>query len=154
MDFVAVIRGVVGMPVTVEVLAVNSWTLHLLLANRYRDRRVFLAGDAAHLVIPQGGLGMNTGIGDAMDLEWKLAGVIEGWGGPGLLDSYEVERRQVGARNLRASEYAARGTATWRKASNGSINDDTDAAREVRARVRALADIHQRKRHEMLGIAR
>ena len=151
-DFVPVIQGVVGMPVDVEVLAVNSWTLHLLLANRYRDRRVFLAGDAAHLVIPQGGLGMNTGIGDAMDLEWKLAGAIEGWGGPGLLDSYEVERRQVGARNLRASEYAARGTATWREASNSSINDDTDAGREVRARVRELADIHQRKGHEMLGI--
>jgi 2-polyprenyl-6-methoxyphenol hydroxylase-like FAD-dependent oxidoreductase len=151
-DFVPVIQGVVGMPVDVEVLAVNSWSLHLLLANRYRDRRVFLAGDAAHLVIPQGGLGMNTGIGDAMDLEWKLAGSIEGWGGPGLLDSYEIERRQVGARNLRASEYAARGTATWREASNCSINDGTDAGREVRARVRELADIHQRKCHEMLGI--
>jgi 2-polyprenyl-6-methoxyphenol hydroxylase-like FAD-dependent oxidoreductase len=151
-DFVPVIQRAVGMPVDVEVLAVNSWTLHLLLANRYRDRRVLLAGDAAHLVIPQGGLGMNTGIGDAMDLEWKLAGTIQGWGGPGLLDSYEVERRQVGARNLKASEYAARGTATWREASNSSINDDTDAGREVRARVRELADIHQRKGHEMLGI--
>jgi 2-polyprenyl-6-methoxyphenol hydroxylase-like FAD-dependent oxidoreductase len=151
-DFVPVIQRVVGMLVDVEVLAVNSWSLHLLLADRYGDRRVFLAGDAAHLVIPQGGLGMNTGIGDAMDLEWKLAGTIQGWGGPGLLDSYEVERRQVGARNLRASEYAARGTATWREASNSSINDDTDAGRAVRARVRELADIHQRKGHEMLGI--
>ena len=151
-DFVPVIQRVVGMPVDVEVLAVNSWSLHLLLADRYRDRRVFLAGDAAHLVIPQGGLGMNTGIGDAMDLEWKLAGTIQGWGGPGLLDSYDVERRQVGARNLRASEYAARGTATWREASNSSINDDTDTGRAVRARVRELADIHQRKGHEMLGI--
>jgi 2-polyprenyl-6-methoxyphenol hydroxylase-like FAD-dependent oxidoreductase len=70
---------------------------------------VFLAGDAVHLVIPAGGLGMNTGVGDAFDLSWKLAATLEGWGGPELLDSYEVERRQVGERNIGASRYATLG---------------------------------------------
>ena len=65
--------------------------------------RVFLAGDAVHLVIPTGGLGMNTGVGDAIDLSWKLAATLRGWGGPKLLASYEIERRQVGARNVEAS---------------------------------------------------
>ena len=77
-----------------QILPVNSWRPHLLVADSYRAGRVFLAGDAAHLVIPTGGLGMNTGIGDAIDLSWKLAGVVNGWGGDGLLDGYELERRR------------------------------------------------------------
>ena len=151
-DFVSAIQERIGMPVEVEVLAVNSWTLHLLVADRYRDGRVLIAGDAAHLVIPQGGLGMNTGIGDATDLAWKLAGTLAGWGGPGLLDSYEIDRRQVGLRNVQASEYAALGTAEWRKASTTAIADDTPEGARVRARVKSLADVHQRKGHEMTGV--
>ncbi|MFX7144793.1 FAD-dependent monooxygenase, partial [Acinetobacter baumannii] len=81
----------------------TPWKLHLLLADKYREGRVFIAGDAAHLVIPTGGLGMNTGVGDAMDLAWKLAGAVQGWGGPELLASYETERRSVGQRNVHAS---------------------------------------------------
>ena len=66
-------------------------------------RRVFLAGDAAHLNPPFGGHGLNTGIGDAVDLGWKLAAVLQGWGGPGLLESYEAERRPVQDRVIRAA---------------------------------------------------
>jgi 2-polyprenyl-6-methoxyphenol hydroxylase-like FAD-dependent oxidoreductase len=151
-DFVSVIEQKIGCPVDIEILAVTSWTLHLLLAEEYRDGRVLLAGDAAHLVIPQGGLGMNTGIGDAMDLSWKLAGTLAGWGGPGLLDSYETDRRQVGERNLRASEYAALGTAEWRKASTDQVAEDSPQGARVRTMIRELADVHQRKGHEMTGI--
>ena len=75
-----------------------------------RQGRVFLAGDAVHLVVPTGGLGMNSGVGDAVDLAWKLEAVLKGWGGPKLLASYEAERRQVGARNVAASGFAAQGT--------------------------------------------
>src|SRR5690606_31170482 len=64
-------------------------------ATHYRDRRVFLAGDAAHMHPPFGGFGMNMGIGDAVDLGWKLSAALNGWGGPALLDSYERERRPV-----------------------------------------------------------
>ena len=68
-------------------LYVGQWKQNLLLADRYRAGRVFLAGDAVHLVIPTGGLGMNTGVGDAIDLSWKLDATLRGWGGPKLLDS-------------------------------------------------------------------
>jgi 2-polyprenyl-6-methoxyphenol hydroxylase-like FAD-dependent oxidoreductase len=151
-DFVPVIQAKIGTPVDVDILAVTSWTLHLLVADRYRQGRVLLAGDAAHLVIPQGGLGMNTGIGDATDLAWKLAGTLDGWGGPGLLDSYENDRRQVALRNVQASEYAALGTAEWRKASSDKVGDDTPEGARIRARVAELAAVHQRKGHEMTGI--
>ena len=81
---------VVGVPIRYEMLYVGAWKLNLLLADRYGAGRVFLAGDAAHLVIPTGGLGMNTGVGDATDLAWKLEATLRGWGGPGLLASYAI----------------------------------------------------------------
>ena len=87
-----------------KILVANPWFTHLLLAERYRMGRVFLAGDAAHQYIPTGGYGMNTGIGDAVDLGWKLAAAVKGFGGAGLLASYESERRPVGLRNRLASE--------------------------------------------------
>src|SRR6202163_3368524 len=91
------------MPIEFEMLSVNEWTQHLLCAERYGEGRVFTAGDAAHLVIPTGGLGMNTGVGDAIDISWKLAATLRGWGGPKLLPSYEAERRPIGAINVNAS---------------------------------------------------
>ena len=81
----ALFERVVGMPIQYETLYIGRWTQRLMLADRYREGRVLLAGDSAHLVIPTGGLGMNTGAGDAVDLAWKLAGVIHAWGGPGCL---------------------------------------------------------------------
>jgi 2-polyprenyl-6-methoxyphenol hydroxylase-like FAD-dependent oxidoreductase len=108
-DMRAQFERTVGVPVSYEMLYVGEWKQNLLLADRYREGRVFLAGDAVHLVIPTGGLGMNTGIGDAIDLSWKLAATLAGWGGPALLDSYEIERRQVGDRNVGASRYASLG---------------------------------------------
>src|SRR3954462_350320 len=96
-------------PLAYEMLFAGMWRQNLLLADRYREGRVFLAGDAVHLVIPTGGLGMNSGGGDAIDLSWKLAAILQGWGGPRLLDSYEIERRQVGDRNVAASRYASLG---------------------------------------------
>jgi len=86
-----------------KILVANAWTPHLLLAQAYGRGRVFLAGDAAHQYIPTGGYGMNTGIGDAVDLGWKLAATLLGFGGPELLASYEAERRPVGFRNREAS---------------------------------------------------
>jgi 2-polyprenyl-6-methoxyphenol hydroxylase-like FAD-dependent oxidoreductase len=91
---------VVGKPVPHEVLSVRRWTARNVVADQYRSGRVFLAGDAAHLNHPASGLGLNTGLGDAVDLAWKLAATLAGWGGAGLLDSYEVERHPVGVRNV------------------------------------------------------
>ena len=93
-----------GRPFAREILVANPWVTHLVLAESYGSGRVFLAGDAAHQYIPTGGYGMNTGIGDAVDLGWKLAATLRGHAGPGLLTSYERERRPVGLRNRLASE--------------------------------------------------
>ncbi len=94
-DPVRFIQGATGLEIAPEILSVDDWEAHQLLAGRYRDGRVFLAGDACHLHPPYGGYGMNLGIGDAVDLGWKLAATMQGWGGAGLLDSYESERRPV-----------------------------------------------------------
>jgi 2-polyprenyl-6-methoxyphenol hydroxylase-like FAD-dependent oxidoreductase len=90
----------IGRDISFEVVARDYWSAHRLIANHYRDARVFLAGDACHLHPPFGGYGMNMGIGDAVDLGWKLAATLQGWGGAGLLDSYERERRPVHVRVL------------------------------------------------------
>ncbi|MGI9057940.1 MAG: FAD-dependent monooxygenase [Ktedonobacteraceae bacterium] len=97
----ALIRGLVGAEIEAEVLGTDPWTARMLLADHYHNGRVFLAGDAAHLNPPWGGHGFNTGIGDAVNIGWKLAAVLDGWGGDGLLASYEAERRPVAERTIR-----------------------------------------------------
>jgi hypothetical protein len=105
----AAIRRVVGRDFAFEVQSVNNWTRRELVAQRFGEGRVFIAGDAAHVMSPTGGFGMNTGIGDAVDLAWKLDAVLAGWGGPRLLESYTIERRPVAVRNSReASDNLAR----------------------------------------------
>ncbi len=84
-----------------EVVRTDPWVAHSLIADCYGTGRVFLAGDACHLHPPFGGFGMNMGIGDAVDLGWKLAATLQGWGGPDLLDSYQLERRPVHERTIR-----------------------------------------------------
>lgn len=97
----ALIRSLVGTEIDAEVLGTDPWTARMLLADRYRSERVFLAGDAAHLNPPWGGHGFNTGIGDAVNIGWKLAAVLDGWGGDHLLASYEAERRPIAERTIR-----------------------------------------------------
>ena len=123
---------VVGVPVNYQMLACNPWRQNLLVADHYQQGRVFLAGDAVHLVIPTGGLGMNSGVGDAIDLGWKLAGTLQGWGGPRLLKSYEIERRQIGDRNVGASRYANLGRRKWRSLWRPDIWEDTPAGKVTR----------------------
>jgi 2-polyprenyl-6-methoxyphenol hydroxylase-like FAD-dependent oxidoreductase len=103
------VRALVGDAVDAEIVATDPWTAKMLLARRYATRRVFLAGDAAHLNPPWGGHGFNTGIGDAVNLGWKLAAVRNGWAPAALLASYEAERRPIAARTI---EEAARNMAT------------------------------------------
>jgi hypothetical protein len=94
---------------------------------------------------------MNSGVGDAIDLAWKLAATLHGWGGPGLLASYEIERRQIGERNVAASRYASLGRRTWRAAWRPNIRDDTAAGAETRANLVRIAAVEQRKSNEMIG---
>jgi 2-polyprenyl-6-methoxyphenol hydroxylase-like FAD-dependent oxidoreductase len=142
---------VVGFPVKYEMLSCAPWKQNLLLADRYRDKRVFIAGDAAHLVIPTGGLGMNTGVGDAFDLSWKLAATLQGWGGPKILGSYEHERRQVGERNIGASRYASIGRRKWRSMHRSNITENTPIGLQNRKILSGVADVEQRKTNEMVG---
>ena len=141
----------VGVPVKYEMLSCNPWRQNLLVAEKYQKDRVFLVGDAVHLVIPTGGLGMNSGAGDAIDLAWKLEAVLKGWGGPNLLPSYEFERRQIGDRNVGASRYATLGRRKWRSMWRPNINDRTPEGKQSRDLLAAVADVEQRKTNEMIG---
>jgi 2-polyprenyl-6-methoxyphenol hydroxylase-like FAD-dependent oxidoreductase len=85
----------VGPDFQYEVLSTEDWIARRLVANRFRDRRVFICGDAAHLWMPLGGYGMNAGIADAANLAWKLAGTLNGWAAPGMLDAYNAERQPI-----------------------------------------------------------
>jgi hypothetical protein len=140
------------MPIPFKMVSVNEWAQHLLCAERYAQGRVFIAGDAAHLVIPTGGLGMNTGVGDVTDLAWKLWAVLAGWGGPQLLASYEAERRPIGLRNVKASRAAMLGRLGWRAAYNPSIRENTPEGAATRAEMAKRFDTEQRKVTEILGI--
>ncbi|MBV8622457.1 MAG: FAD-dependent monooxygenase [Herbaspirillum sp.] len=96
-----VLRRVSGVDVRVdEVELVSTWTDRAFQVDRYRRGRVLLAGDAAHVHSPLGGQGLNLGLGDAMNLGWKLAATVRGDAPPDLLDSYDLERRPVGAQLL------------------------------------------------------
>lgn len=150
-DFESELRGLIGFDVDLKILDVRTWKFHLLLADRYRDGRVFLAGDSAHLVIPTGGLGMNTGVGDAIDLSWKLAGTLQGWGGPGLLESYETERRAIGARNVAAAGWAAAAVPIWRALVTPHVRDQTPEGEALRQAIADSASVNQRRMHEMRG---
>ncbi len=100
-DFVSYLHRAVGAEFEVEFEHIGFWDLRFAIADSYRKGRVFIAGDAAHSHPPYGGYGINTGFEDARNLGWKLAAALRGWGGEGLLDSYDAERRPVFASTAR-----------------------------------------------------
>jgi len=93
-DLRAAIERAVGCAFDFDIVSIMPWTRRELIADRYGTSRVFLVGDSAHQLSPTGGFGMNTGIQEAVDLAWKLAARLAGWGGDALLASYEPERRR------------------------------------------------------------
>jgi 2-polyprenyl-6-methoxyphenol hydroxylase-like FAD-dependent oxidoreductase len=99
-DHKEVLARIVGTEFPYELIAISPWVRRKLVTAAYRHGRVFLAGDCAHQNTPTGGYGMNTGMGDAVDLGWKLSAALSGWAGPKLLDSYDAERRPVALRNV------------------------------------------------------
>jgi hypothetical protein len=131
-----IVKRAVGMDVPMQMLGHRTWTAGVaLVSERYGGGRAFLAGDAVHLFTPTGGFGMNTGIDDVANLAWKLAAMIQGWGGRRLLDSYELERKPVAVRNTIAARDMAK--------RNGSIptsldmEEDTPEGEAARRRVGA-----------------
>jgi 2-polyprenyl-6-methoxyphenol hydroxylase-like FAD-dependent oxidoreductase len=104
------IRQSVGADIAIEFLEHRPWTAgHALVAERFGAGRIALAGDAVHVFTPTGGFGMNTGVDDAVNLAWKLAALVAGWGGPKLLPSYEIERRPIALRNTGMAKELSRG---------------------------------------------
>ena len=91
------IRAILGVgdDFTYDVIAPMDWYGRRLVADKFRDRRVYICGDAAHIWVPYAGYGMNAGIADAMNLSWTLAAYLNGWGGAGILDAYEQERLPI-----------------------------------------------------------
>lgn len=125
-DFKTYLHEAVGAPFDVEFQHIGFWDLRFMLADRYRQGRVFVAGDAAHSHPPYGGYGVNAGLEDARNLGWKLAAVLQGWGGQALLDSYDGERRPVFASTMR--DFIARSIETDRQ-----FLDQHDPARDLPA---------------------
>jgi hypothetical protein len=122
----------------------------MLMAHNYQSGRVLFAGDAAHQMIQAGAFGMNTGIGDAYDLAWKLAATLEGWGGQALLTSYDAERRPIAIRNRNAAGNAAFQFAAWFPRWDPSLAQDPGSPR--RSEFVALAERQARKLYEVEGI--
>jgi 2-polyprenyl-6-methoxyphenol hydroxylase-like FAD-dependent oxidoreductase len=100
-DVPAIVKEFLGPNIPYELVSILPWTCRSVVADTWRRGNVFLAGDAVHQHSPSGGFGMNTGLGDAVDIAWKLAAAVAGWGGPALLESYEIERKPVARRIVR-----------------------------------------------------
>ena len=111
-DPVALVRAMVGADIDVEVLGTDPWQARSLLATSYRSGRLFLAGDSAHQNPPWGGHGFNTGVGDAVNLGWKLAAVLRGWAPAELLDTNQSERRPIAADTIAIAGRNAKTLAT------------------------------------------
>src|SRR5262249_9753953 len=124
---------VVGKRVPHEFISVRRWVARNVVSDTYRRDRIFFAGDAAHLNHPSSGLGLNTGLGDAVDLGWKLDATRSGWGGSGLLASYEIERQPVGRRNIGHADVSHAGDRDREPASE--IFEDTQAGAQARRKM-------------------
>lgn len=146
----ALISRATGIDADYQVLSTDEWAASRFIADRYQDRRAFLAGDACHLHPPFGGYGMNMGIADGVDLGWKLAAVLQGWGGQALLDSYEAERRPVHEMVLdeAVANHAQLGNQLWAP----GLEDDTQEGQALREATGARIQHAKFREFSTLGI--
>lgn len=149
-EAVAAIRMSTGIDLPYEVLSSDEWVASRLLADRYRDGRAFLVGDACHLHPPFGGFGMNMGVADGVDIGWKIAAVEQGWGGPALLDSYEAERRPAHEYVLDEAE-ANHATLPNLLVRDGIENDGPDGD-AVRAQIAQIVERDKAAEFYALGV--
>ena len=144
----ALIRERTGIDLPIEVLSADSWAANELLADHYSDRRIILAGDACHLHPPAGGYGMNMGVGDGVDLGWKIAATLQGWGGHGLIASYETERRRV---HRIVMDEAMANYASYVTPPLAMIEDDTPEGEATRAKVGSSIQASKGREFATLG---
>jgi 2-polyprenyl-6-methoxyphenol hydroxylase-like FAD-dependent oxidoreductase len=150
-DAQAMFQAAVGAPIDAEILAVDTWTAgHALVAERFQQGRVFLAGDAAHLFTPTGGLGYNTAIEDAVNLGWKLAAAVKGNGGRMLLESYERERKPLALRNTGYARAFAESLGNFKAAPE--LEHDSAAGAAARRIAGDYLAVHARKEFDIPGI--
>lgn len=140
-----------GAAVHIEVMSRATWNAgYTLVADRFRRGRVFLGGDAAHLFTPTGGLGYNTAVEDAVNLGWKLAAVLKGWGGPRLLESYQTERQALARRNTGYARGFADSVGLFVPAPE--IEDDSPAGEAARKAAGDHLNAHARAEFNIPGI--
>ena len=137
-----------GVDLPYEVLSADTWTAHEMLADKYAVGRIFLAGDACHLHPPAGGYGMNMGVGDGVDLGWKIAATLQGWGGPELVASYETERRPI---HRAVIDEAMANYAIYVAPTPPEIEDDTPEGEAIRAKVGAGVQASKGREFHTLG---
>ena len=149
-----VLEGWVGRSYEYEILQANPWTANFVVAKRFREGRVLLAGDSAHQFIPTGGYGMNSGIADAAGLAWILAARISGWGGDTLLDAYDQERRTTAWWHLQAAErhMAVRGQIGQFYAEAGELEGDSEEHAERRVALAAKIEAIGNAENESWGV--
>ena len=148
---VSMFQAAVGAAIDVDILSRGTWIAgYALVAERFQAGRVFLAGDAAHLFTPAGGLGYNTAVEDAVNLGWKLAAVVRGKAGPGLLASYEPERQPIAYRNTRFARAFADSIGLYEPVPE--IEDDTAAGENARRAAGAYLAAHGKAEFDIPGI--
>ena len=123
----------VGADFSYEVISREDWYGRRLVANRFRDRRAFICGDAAHLWVPYAGFGMNAGIADAQNLSWLVAARLNGWGGERILDAYERERQPITEQVSYFAMNHAHAMAKQRRAVPQTIEADSPEGEAARA---------------------
>lgn len=147
----AMFQAAIGADIDIEILALDSWMAgHALVAEKFREGRIFLGGDAAHLFTPTGGLGYNTAVEDAVNLGWKLAHVINGQGGADLLDSYQAERLPLATRNTNYARNFADSLGLFKPGSE--IEQPTTEGDEARAIASNHLNAHARAEFNIPGI--
>jgi 2-polyprenyl-6-methoxyphenol hydroxylase-like FAD-dependent oxidoreductase len=149
-EAVGAIKQSTGIDLPYEILSSDEWVASRLLADKYRSGRVFLSGDACHLHPPFGGFGMNMGIADSVDLGWKLAAMVQGWGGPALLDSYEAERRP--AHEYVLDEAESNHATLPNLFVRPHLEDDGPQGDAVRAEIAVIVDQAKHKEFYSLGV--
>jgi len=145
-----VLQAAIGKLVEHEKIQVVRWDPRRLVADRFQDRRVMLAGDAAHLWLPLGGFGMNTGIADAMGLSWRLAANLQGWGGSRLFHDYERERQSVGEATSRAALKIDTDMTTIGR--DPELHGDSDRGRDLRSSAGELIELIDKKQWYSQGV--
>ncbi len=147
----AALNEAIGASVDLTMIGRLPWTAGLaLVAEKFQRGRVFLAGDAVHLFTPTGGLGYNTAIEDAVNLGWKLAAAVNGWGGPNLLDSYERERLPVATRNTGYARYYANSIGNF--TAPPELEDESPAGTAARQDAGIYLNRHAREEFNIPGV--